>query len=199
MATERLIGAGALKNEMDETTLAGRESESAPVPSSLPKLSRPQFSLPGNPASAETTRHRDSAPGGRTTRRMNMSETYYKLTDEYGCTRNEVQWGPGVSHSAEGEESRLCTSGCIHFYRDPLIAILMNPVHANFAKPRLWECVAEGEVIHEPLKSGARDGNNGQGNSGHGDHRGPGGPFCPVVRAGGRLPGDVSAPGLVNG
>ena len=81
---------------------------------------------------------------------------YFKLTDENGRTRNEVQWGPGVSHRAEGEESRLCSAGCIHFYRDPLIAILMNPAHADFARPRMWECEVQGEIIHEPLKSGAR-------------------------------------------
>ena len=78
----------------------------------------------------------------------------------------------------------LCTAGFIHFYRDPLLAILMNPIHANFAKLRLWECEVQGEVIHEPLKSGARDGKNGEGNSGDGDHRGTGGPVCGLVRAG---------------
>ena len=81
---------------------------------------------------------------------------FYKLTDENGCTRNGMQWGPGVSHRAEGEESRLCTSGCIHFYRDERLAVLMNPIHADFARPRMWECEAEGEIIHDPLKSGAR-------------------------------------------
>ena len=82
---------------------------------------------------------------------------YFKLTDENGRTQNELQWGPGVSHRADGEESRLCTSGCIHFYRDERLAVLMNPIHADFARPRMWECEAEGEIIHEPLKSGARE------------------------------------------
>lgn len=26
----------------------------------------------------------------------------YKLTDEHGCTRNNTQWGPGVTHTAKG-------------------------------------------------------------------------------------------------
>ena len=72
----------------------------------------------------------------------------YKLTDRDGQTRNGTQWGPGVSHSGTGE-GELCGPGWIHAYEHPLIAVLMNPIHANFQNPRLWE--AEGEV-------GLRDG-----------------------------------------
>ena len=67
----------------------------------------------------------------------------YKLTDSCGKTRNDTQWGPGVSHSGTGE-GELCGPGWIHAYEHPLIAVLMNPIHARFRTPRLWE--AEGEV-----------------------------------------------------
>ena len=72
----------------------------------------------------------------------------YKLTDSYGKTRGGTQWGPGVSHSGTGE-GELCGPGWIHAYEHPLVAVLMNPIHADFKYPRLWE--AEGEV-------GLRDG-----------------------------------------
>jgi hypothetical protein len=72
----------------------------------------------------------------------------YKLTDGDGKTRNDTQWGPGVSHSGTGE-GELCGWGWIHAYEHPLIAVLMNPIHARVKTPRLWE--AEGEV-------GLRDG-----------------------------------------
>ena len=72
----------------------------------------------------------------------------YKLTDGDGQTRGGTQWGPGVSHSGTGE-GELCGPGWIHAYEHPLVAVLMNPIHANFQNPRLWE--AEGEV-------GLRDG-----------------------------------------
>jgi len=72
----------------------------------------------------------------------------YKLTDGDGQTRNGTQWGPGVSHSGTGE-GELCGPGWIHAYEHPLIAVLMNPIHAGFENPRLWE--AEGDV-------GLRDG-----------------------------------------
>ena len=67
----------------------------------------------------------------------------YKLTDGDGQTRGGTQWGPGVSHSDTGE-GELCGPGWIHAYEHPLVAVLMNPIHANFPNPRLWE--AEGEV-----------------------------------------------------
>jgi hypothetical protein len=67
----------------------------------------------------------------------------YKLTDKDGQTRGGMQWGPGVSHSGTGE-GELCGWGWIHAYEHPLIAVLMNPIHAKFQTPRLWE--AEGEI-----------------------------------------------------
>jgi hypothetical protein len=80
-------------------------------------------------------------------KRENMIKLY-KLTDGDGQTRGGTQWGPGVSHSGTGEGG-LCGPGWIHAYEHPLVAVLMNPIHANFKNPRLWE--AEGEV-------GLRDG-----------------------------------------
>jgi len=80
-------------------------------------------------------------------KRENMIKLY-KLTDRDGQTLNGTQWGPGVSHSGTGE-GELCGPGWIHAYEHPLIAVLMNPIHADFQNPRLWE--AEGEV-------GLRDG-----------------------------------------
>ena len=72
----------------------------------------------------------------------------YKLTDGDGQTWGGTQWGPGVSHSGTGK-GELCGPGWIHAYEHPLVAVLMNPIHARFRTPRLWE--AEGEV-------GLRDG-----------------------------------------
>jgi hypothetical protein len=76
--------------------------------------------------------------------------TLYKLTDKNGQTRGGTQWAAGVSHSATGDKDQpLCSDGWIHAYEHPLLATLLNPIHANFSSPRLWE--AEGEI-------GARDG-----------------------------------------
>ena len=73
----------------------------------------------------------------------------YKLTDADGYTRrgesNETLWGVNVTHSASGTGTTLCTSDVIHAYEHPLIAVFMNPLHANTPNPVLWE--AEGEVV----------------------------------------------------
>lgn len=83
----------------------------------------------------------------------------YKLTDENRKTRageaNELQWGEGVTHTAKGEGTKLCTDGVIHAYEDPLIALFMNPIYTAFEHPRLWE--AEGEiVVRDGLKVGCK-------------------------------------------
>lgn len=69
--------------------------------------------------------------------------TLYKLTDEKGQTYNNTQWGPGVTHTASGV-GELCGSGWLHAYTSPLLAVLLNSIHAAFDNPRLWE--ADGEV-----------------------------------------------------
>ena len=69
----------------------------------------------------------------------------YKLTDKHALTRNGTTWGPKVTQTADGS-GELCGPGWLHFYADPLLAVLLNPIHANFTEPRLWEAEAEGEI-----------------------------------------------------
>jgi hypothetical protein len=80
----------------------------------------------------------------------------YKLTDENGCTKNGTQWGENVTHRATGDPSQdLCSDAWIHAYESPELAVLMNPIHANFKSPRLWE--AEGEIgKNDGTKCGCR-------------------------------------------
>lgn len=74
--------------------------------------------------------------------------TLYKLTTQDNKTRkgyhNETTWGAGVTHSGTGEGD-LCGPGFIHAYTDPLLAVLLNPIQAGIADPKLWVC--EGEVV----------------------------------------------------
>ncbi len=80
----------------------------------------------------------------------------YKLTDENNRTRNSTQWGENVTHEAMGNGKKLCTDGWIHFYEDPLVAMMMNPIHASFHNPHLWEAEVEGEMLREATKSGCK-------------------------------------------
>jgi len=80
----------------------------------------------------------------------------FKLTDKFGQTRRMTQWGNNVSHTAKGNSKKLCSNGFIHYYTHPLLAVLMNPVHADFKSPKLWEAEASGKIINEALKSGCK-------------------------------------------
>lgn len=70
-----------------------------------------------------------------------------KLTTQDGRTRvgfgNETQWGENVTHSGTGAGA-LCGPGYVHAYEHPLVAVLMNPIHADIPNPVLWE--GEGEI-----------------------------------------------------
>jgi len=70
----------------------------------------------------------------------------YKLTDQNGETYGQTQWGDGVTHEAPGTGG-LCGPGWIHVYRDPLLAAMLNPIHAGFTNPRLWECRCDGHFL----------------------------------------------------
>ena len=83
----------------------------------------------------------------------------YKLTDENGYTRagesNACLWGENVSHSGTGK-GMLCTEGWIHAYTSPLLAVLLNPIHADIENPRLWEAQGVVEKSDKGLKVGCK-------------------------------------------
>lgn len=72
----------------------------------------------------------------------------FKLTNRLSQTLHQTQWGPGIKHTASGE-GELCGPGWIHFYQDPVLAIMMNPVHADFHNPRMWEAEASGTIVED--------------------------------------------------
>ena len=78
--------------------------------------------------------------------------TLYKLTQQNDTTSGDVNnggttltWGNNISHTATGTGTRLCSPDVIHAYTHPLLAVLLNPIHANYKNPKLWRC--EGEVV----------------------------------------------------
>ena len=62
----------------------------------------------------------------------------YKLTDENMQTHNGFQWEIGKWVGADGS-GELCGPGWLHAYEHPLLAVLHNPIHADFMRPRLFE------------------------------------------------------------
>lgn len=71
--------------------------------------------------------------------------TCYKLTDENLRTHGNTQWVLGEWRETSGEGD-LCGAGWLHAYRHPLLAVLMNPVHAKISEPKLFRCEWTGEV-----------------------------------------------------
>ena len=67
----------------------------------------------------------------------------YKLTDQNLQTHGGYQWEPGVARETDGNGD-LCGPGWLHYYHDPLLAVLLNPIHADIANPILWEAEADG-------------------------------------------------------
>ncbi len=85
--------------------------------------------------------------------------TVYKLTTQDNKTRkgysNECTWGRGVTHSGTGQGD-LCSPGYIHAYLSPLLAVFLNPVHADIPNPKLWQCsVSTIAISDKNLKVGA--------------------------------------------
>ncbi len=62
-----------------------------------------------------------------------------------------------MTHEAPGRGD-LCTSGWIHVYDDPLLAVLHAPIHvSDFNGYRLWECECSGETkADEQMKRGVQ-------------------------------------------
>ena len=84
-----------------------------------------------------------------------METNAYKLTDSDMKTYGGFQWQIGTTYTTRGKGS-LCSAGWLHYYHDPLLAVLLNPIHANVNKPRLFEAHAAGEMLYDRgLKAGA--------------------------------------------
>jgi len=67
----------------------------------------------------------------------------YKLTDPEMRSYGSYQWVLGKPRTFPGTGD-LCGPGWAHAYTHPLLAVLLNPIHANFPAYRLFE--AEGVI-----------------------------------------------------
>jgi len=78
----------------------------------------------------------------------------YKLTRPDGTAYGGAQWGEGVTIETSGE-GELCGPGYTYWYTHPLLAVILNPIHAAYTDPVLWE--GEGEVVKsDGLKVGCK-------------------------------------------
>jgi hypothetical protein len=82
-----------------------------------------------------------------------MMTTIYKLTDQDMRTHNGFQWTLNKEETASGE-GNLCGPGFLHAYTDPLLAILLNPIHADIKSPRLFKGTGTVSKTDNGLKIG---------------------------------------------
>jgi len=84
--------------------------------------------------------------------------TVYKLTDAKMQTHGGFQWTLGETAKTDGRGD-LCGSGWLHYYSDPLLAVFLNPVHANYGSDmRLFRATAGPVQKHDRgLKSGTTE------------------------------------------
>lgn len=84
----------------------------------------------------------------------------YKLVDQNGYTRRgmsgKTYWLDKQEKVAIGDGTELCTDGVIHYYDDPYLAVLFNPIHADIDAPRLITIKIDKQYVHDGLKGGCK-------------------------------------------
>ena len=73
----------------------------------------------------------------------------YKLTrknNTSGEGKSSLKWGTNITHKLKSIDTpKLCSSDVIHAYKNKYLALFLNPIHASYKSPIVWE--AEGEII----------------------------------------------------
>ena len=69
---------------------------------------------------------------------MPTRATIFKITRQDLTTHNGYLWVPGERRAFPGT-GELCGPGWCHAYTHPGLALLLNPVHANYSPCRLWQ------------------------------------------------------------
>lgn len=67
-----------------------------------------------------------------------MKRIGYKLTTQEMTTYLGFKWELGVRQETSGNGD-LCSAGWLHYYSDPLLAVLHNCIHADIQAPRLFK------------------------------------------------------------
>ena len=81
-------------------------------------------------------------------------DALYKLTDQNMRTYGGHQWELNTPAPPLDGKGDLCGPGYYHFYTHPLLAILLNPIHAKIDNPRLFEARGKVEKTDHGLKVG---------------------------------------------
>ncbi len=85
--------------------------------------------------------------------------TRYKLTSQDMTTHNGYRIPPFGWYYPERRDgnAKPCTNTVLHHYASPLLAVLLNPIHASIDNPRLFEVEILEEVGTDGLKGWSRE------------------------------------------
>jgi len=75
--------------------------------------------------------------------------TVYKITNQSLQTHNGFQWELNKQVPELPDGGRLCSNKFYHGYSSQLLAVLLNPIHADIANPRLFEAEGFGESLDD--------------------------------------------------
>ena len=77
---------------------------------------------------------------------------YYKLLTQEMTSHNNTKWELNVPVTIEKEGNKMCTDQVLHCYNHPLLAVILNPIHANIKNPLLFEISVDNIVASDGLK-----------------------------------------------
>jgi hypothetical protein len=83
---------------------------------------------------------------------------YCKLTDQDLRTYNDFQWELEKTETIDTKGGELCSNDFFHYYTDPLLAVILNPIHACIENPRIFLVKPSGETKDDNgLKMGSKE------------------------------------------
>ena len=77
---------------------------------------------------------------------------FYKLLTQDMTSHNDTKWELNIPITVTKEGTEMCTDQVLHCYNHPLLAIVLNPIHADIKNPRLFEIEVDKIVNTDGLK-----------------------------------------------
>jgi hypothetical protein len=77
---------------------------------------------------------------------------YYKLLTQDLTSHSNTKWEIGTPITVQKEGNKMCSDQVLHCYNHPLLAVILNPIHANIKNPKLFEISVDKIVNSDSLK-----------------------------------------------
>lgn len=77
---------------------------------------------------------------------------YYKLLSQVLTSYSNTQWELDKTITVSVPGNAMCTNQVLHCYNHPLLAVILNPAHADIKNPRLFEISVDEIVSNDGLK-----------------------------------------------